>query len=171
MHLSVVSGCFLCIVLPPELNTLWSFQSVKKNTVSDGCRGKKASKEEAFLLQLLQAPTLKQLLMTAKHIRAARTAAEVVGKDVHILTQACTDVHESNTLRRVLRYTLDMGNFLNAGSNNACASGFAFEDLLKLKEVKGSGKAPGCKSLLHFLAKQLLQVRIPTLHVGGKKGP
>lgn len=75
------------------------------------------------------------------------------------MTQACTEVHESNTLRRVLRYTLDMGNFLNAGSNNACATGFAFEDLLKLKEVKGSGNAPGCKSLLHFLAKQLLQVR------------
>lgn len=124
-----------------------------------GYRGQRPSKEEAFLLQLLQAPILKQLLMTAKHIRAARTAADGVSKDVHILTQACTDVHESNTLRRVLRYTLDMGNFLNAGSNNACAAGFAFEDLLKLKEVKGSGKAPGCKSLLHFLAKQLLQVR------------
>jgi hypothetical protein len=111
------------------------------------------------LLQLLQAPTLKQLLTTAKHIQAARSAAEGVRTAVHILTQACTDVQESKSLRRVLRYTLDMGNFLNAGSNNACAAGFAFEDLLKLKHVKGSGKAPGCKSLLHFLAKQLLQVR------------
>jgi hypothetical protein len=122
------------------------------------CRGRKPTKEEAFLLQLLEAPTLKQLLVTAKHVRSATSAAESVSKDLRILAQACSDVHESSTLRKVLRYTLDMGNFLNAGSNNACAAGFNVEDLLKLKEVKGSGKSPGCKSLLHFLAKQLLQV-------------
>lgn len=122
------------------------------------CRRQKPTKEEAFLLQLLQTPVLKQLLITARYIQEARAATDVVEKDINVLTQACSDVHNSRTLRKVLRYTLDMGNFLNAGSSNACATGFAFEDLLKLKEVKGSGSAPGCRSLLHFLAKQLLQV-------------
>lgn len=110
------------------------------------------------MLQLLAAPTLRQMLVAAKHMRAAASAVESVRSDVCTIAQACSDVQNSETLRKVLRYTLSMGNFLNSGSKDACAAAFHVEDLLKLKEVKGSGGASGCKSLLHFLAKQLLQV-------------
>lgn len=110
-------------------------------------------------MQLVAAPTLKQMLIAAKHMRAAAAAVDTVRADVRTISQACSDVQNSETLRKVLRYTLSMGNFLNTGSKDACAAAFHVEDLLKLKEVKGSGSTGSCKSLLHFLAKQLLQVR------------
>lgn len=127
------------------------------------CRDRRPTKEELFLLQLLAAPTLKQMLVAAKHMRAAEAAIATVRADVSTIAHACSDVQNSETLRKVLRYTLSMGNFLNSGSKDACAAAFHVEDLLKLREVKGSGSTPGCKSLLHFLAKQLLQVCAPLL--------
>eukprot|EP00892_Ulva_mutabilis_P003210 jgi/Ulvmu1/12890/UM098_0078.1 len=120
---------------------------------------RRPTKEEHFLLQLLASPTLQQMLVAAKHMRTATAAVDSVRADVRTIAQACSDIHSSETLRKVLRYTLDMGNFLNTGSKDACAAAFHVEDLLKLKEVKGSGGTGGCKSLLHFLAKQLLQER------------
>lgn len=95
-------------------------------------------------------------------MRSFATAATDVHTDITALDRATTEVHASCTLALVTRLTLKIGNFLNAGSGHARVAAFQFDALLKLKEVKATGSMPGCRTLLHFLARQLLiQVRTP----------
>lgn len=120
-------------------------------------RDRKPNKEEAFLLQLLSMPLLKQRLLTVRALRSLATALAAVSLDIDVLGNACADVHASltsGTLKSVLLVTLTAGNFLNSGTSKAKARAFRVQDLLKLKTVKGRD---GCPSLLHYVAKHMLQ--------------
>jgi hypothetical protein len=127
------------------------------HTASVCRRNRKPNKEEAFLLQLLSMPLLKQRLVAVRALRSLATALATVSLDIDILGNACADVHAtltSGTLKSVLLVTLTAGNFLNSGTSKAKARAFQVQDLLKLKTVKGRD---GCPSLLHYVAKHMLQ--------------
>ena len=52
---------------------------------------------------------------------------------------------------RILKISLEIGNFLNAGGHQGSALGFQLETLLKLKEVRSTKNRT--VTLLHYLAR------------------
>ena len=83
-----------------------------------------------------------------------------VAQDIDCITNATEDVKHtarSGSLRGALIVTLQTGKFMNAGTRKGQQSGFVFEDLLKLRTIKGNDG----NTLLHYVALQLIKtVRI-----------
>lgn len=52
--------------------------------------------------------------------------------------QACQEVQDCTLLAEILKVSLLVGNFLNAGNRNGAAAGFQIDALLKLKDVKST---------------------------------
>lgn len=62
-------------------------------------------------------------------------------KSLHLLTQVCNQVMESERLRELLDMVLQIGNIMNEGTRTGGASGFKFDSLLRLTQTKsGDGK-------------------------------
>ena len=65
---------------------------------------------------------------------------------------ACSELRESEPFSKMLQAVLELGNYLNAGTQRGAAAGFKLDTLLKLADVKGVDRKT---SLLQFVIQQL----------------
>lgn len=65
---------------------------------------------------------------------------------------ACSELRESEPFSKMLQAVLELGNYLNAGTQRGSAAGFKLDTLLKLADVKGVDRKT---SLLQFVIQQL----------------
>ena len=84
------------------------------------------------------------------------TLAEVK-KDIVSYTMACEEVLTSKRFAQVIKLTLSIGNYMNAGSYNARAIGFEISFLPKLISTKTNDNK---STLLHFIA-QTMEEKFP----------
>ncbi|ODN75497.1 hypothetical protein L202_06627 [Cryptococcus amylolentus CBS 6039] len=115
----------------------------------------KLSKADQYFIELSKIPHLQLRLESLVFIRRFEHSIAEILPDLMILRQAANQLNESQRFREVLRIVLALGNRLNRGTFRGNAAGFRIEDLLKMKDTRTS-KGPDCPTMLHYLAKVLL---------------
>ncbi|WVQ76867.1 hypothetical protein IAR50_006541 [Cryptococcus sp. DSM 104548] len=115
----------------------------------------KLSKADQYFIELSKIPHLQLRLESLVFIRRFELSIAEILPDLMILRQAASQLKESQRFREVLRIVLALGNRLNRGTFRGNAAGFRIEDLLKMKDTRTS-KGPDCPTMLHYLAKVLL---------------
>jgi Formin Homology 2 Domain len=118
-------------------------------------RTRKPCPEEAFLLSLMDCPMLHAQLQAAHCMHTVEAVSQRLEATIHSLGRACDDVQHSALLKAAMGATLQAGNFLNSGTQNAGAQAFDPRDLLKLRSVKATRGQAGCTTLLHFVANSI----------------
>ncbi|XP_073068648.1 protein diaphanous homolog 3 isoform X2 [Manis javanica] len=70
--------------------------------------------------------------------------------DIMAISTACEEIKKSKSFSKLLELVLLMGNYMNAGSQNAQTFGFNLSSLCKLKDTKSTDQKT---TLLHFLVE------------------
>lgn len=108
---------------------------------------------EQFMLSVMDIPALQERLHSAIFMQQLDSRAGDLVASAGTLSVACREVRDSPLLRTILKTSLLIGNFLNAGNRNGSAAGFHINDLLKLRDVRSTRASS--RTLLHFLAREL----------------
>ena len=69
-----------------------------------------------------------------------------------LMRAACAELRECSPFSKLLQAVLELGNYLNAGTQRGAAAGFKLDTLLKLADVKGVDRKT---SLLQFVVQQM----------------
>ncbi|CAJ1357223.1 unnamed protein product [Effrenium voratum] len=139
-------------LLPPLLESAELFTSYSGPT--DSLRD-----VERQLLPLAQLPRLKARLQSLLFAKTLPTTQADLLAQIRTLEEACQQVRDSSSLRRILGTVLRVGNFLNHGVDAPDAAGvevrgFTMESLLRLRDFRAGGES--AVTALHCVALHLL---------------
>jgi diaphanous 1 len=109
---------------------------------------------ESFFLNVRHIRRLRQRVTSMILVLQFPSQADELEGEVGLLRSACEDLSTSTRFPRLLRLVLDIGNFLNAGSNMGQAAGFRLDALPKLQDTRSTADAK--VSLLDYLAQVVL---------------
>ena len=109
---------------------------------------------EKKLRPIYLVPRLSQRVRVLCIQRSFESSAGSTQGELLILKRASEELKESGKLRRLLRFVLQLGNYLNFGKVDVGAKGFSLDTLQRLAEFRSSSDPT--ISTLHFLAAKVV---------------
>lgn len=116
--------------------------------VKDGSDPTNLAREESYLYEMSQIPSLETRLKCIKTAYTFSGDAKRIYSQISRVKKALKEVNTSSELRRVLEIILAIGNHMNGGTTRGAAWGFKLDVLSKLANVKDSNNNG---SLMHYL--------------------
>eukprot|EP00002_Diphylleia_rotans_P027094 TRINITY_DN541_c0_g5_i2.p1 TRINITY_DN541_c0_g5~~TRINITY_DN541_c0_g5_i2.p1 ORF type:complete len:388 (-),score=69.60 TRINITY_DN541_c0_g5_i2:786-1895(-) len=114
-------------------------------------------KAEQFLLEMISIPYV-TLRLNAYYFRlTAPSKISELRKSVDTITKACAESKGSRQLKRILEYTLAIGNYMNGGSNRGNCFGFRITFIGELSKIKSTDTK---SNLLSYIASMIFKEMI-----------
>jgi Formin Homology 2 Domain len=107
---------------------------------------------ERYFAEIKDVPRLGErigCLLFSRTYAATKTMCE---DQLKLMRAACAELRECEPFSKLLQAVLELGNYLNAGTQRGSAAGFKLDTLLKLSDVKGVDRKT---SLLQFVVQQV----------------
>lgn len=107
---------------------------------------------ERYFAEIKDVPRLGErigCLLFSRTYAATKTMCE---EQLALMRAACAELRECEPFSKLLQAVLELGNYLNAGTQRGSAAGFKLDTLLKLSDVKGVDRKT---SLLQFVVQQV----------------
>lgn len=107
---------------------------------------------ERYFAEIKDVPRLGErigCLLFSRTYAATKTMCE---EQLTLMRAACAELRECEPFSKLLQAVLELGNYLNAGTQRGSAAGFKLDTLLKLSDVKGVDRKT---SLLQFVVQQV----------------
>ncbi len=107
---------------------------------------------ERYFAEIKDVPRLGErigCLLFSRTYAATKTMCE---DQLQLMRAACAELKECEPFSKLLQAVLELGNYLNAGTQRGSAAGFKLDTLLKLSDVKGVDRKT---SLLQFVVQQV----------------
>ena len=130
----------------------------------------KMVKSDQFIHLICHLRFYKERVDVVLLMREIPTNHEHILEPIKVLSQACTELNNSEKFVKILGLILRIGNHINSGNNRGNAGGFHLSALSKLITYKGTDHK---FSLLHFIVQQVLDrneellnfhEELPTVH-------
>ncbi|GAQ82454.1 Actin-binding FH2 (Formin Homology) protein [Klebsormidium nitens] len=107
---------------------------------------------EQFFLELMSVPRIEAKLRVFSFKIEFNAQVEELKKTLTLIISAAKEVRESETLTRVMRQVLELGNIINQGTARGGAKAFKLDSLSKLGDVRAVNNK---MTLMHYLGKTL----------------
>ena len=107
---------------------------------------------ERYFAEIKDVPRLGERIGCLLFSRTYAATKEMCEEQLTLMRAACAELRECEPFSKLLQAVLELGNYLNAGTQRGSAAGFKLDTLLKLSDVKGVDRKT---SLLQFVVQQV----------------
>jgi hypothetical protein len=108
---------------------------------------------EQYFMEVMDIPRLKERIAALIFKQTYSPNLDSVQASLATLRLACSAVSADGTLPKLLKWALEVGNYLNSGTYRANARGIKLDGLLMMDNVKANDRKT---SILTYVVKQLL---------------